>query len=249
MNKRTIVATFIMIMHMSIINFSSAKMVEYVEDAYCTQAPQEIVDAAARAAELVGFSQSYEVIAPKKAGLHINPWNNFIGCATNPGTKNWFIIANPEWFNALSNAEQEFLLARCFIMAQAGTLPLLAKILPWLFGILRLLAMCAILWGLRFTALAGYTRIIRILIACGIIVLCNILFVNRLERAIMLDVTRKHDMQIIETTIEKTHNKQAAIDALSAMDKGIKAKLEQGEVFFAPHKDLFEKFLQALKKE
>lgn len=102
----------------------SAKTIEFIEDVYAIQAPQEIVALAEKAAALVGFEKPYEVAVPQKAGVQINPWNKFAAYGINPKTNNPFIIINPQWFSKIPENQQLFWLSRCFITLEQGEVAL-----------------------------------------------------------------------------------------------------------------------------
>lgn len=231
---------------------AQAKMVEYVEDPYAQQAPQEIVALAQEAAEKMDFQKSYEIVVPKKAGLQINPWNQFVSSGTNPQTKNCFILVNPAWFSTLPANQQLFLLERCFMQAEMGLNPLSLKIIPWLFILFSYLLAIGLFWLLgknaRFSEQTPSVRAVRGLISFGVVMLCYLQFINPLQTKVVNYYSRKHETAIHEAVIQKTGDRQGAIQALEAYDAAIRKSLENGELLFAPFEKLFSGYAAELKK-
>jgi len=225
-----------------------SKMVEFTEDAYSMQAPQEIVDIAEKAAEFFECKDAYEVVVPKKAGILINPWNKFIGTGINPQTKNHFIVINPEWFLSIPEKQQLFLLGRNFLAIKHGTTPLSMKIIPFLFILFTGCFVLFIVWILGKTRLAEYKPWVKGLIAFCIMTTCNIAFMNGLQSKFLLHVAKNHDKAINEMIIQKTGDKDSAIKALEFFDSSIKSELNNGESFWAPYAMLFENYAHELKK-
>jgi hypothetical protein len=225
-----------------------AKIIEYVEDAYTMQAPQEVVDLVERAAQFFEFTDPYEVIAPKKAGMQVNPWNRFISYGINSQTKNPFIIVNYDWFSQIPSDQQLFLLGRNFLILKYGTIPLSMKVVPFAFMVMSMMLIFLLFWLLGKTKLAHHSRWVRALIAWVIVVCCNIAFMNKLPIQLNQYLGRKYDAHINELAVQKTHNRDAAVGALEHFDASVKHELKSGEPFFAPYAMLFETYAKELKK-
>lgn len=218
---------------------ASAAMVEYVEDAYTAQAPDDIVAHVNDVAQHVHFEKRYEVIVPKKPGLQINPWNRFINCATNPLTHNWFIIINPVWFATLDKAEQDFLIARCFMIEKYGTNPWSMQLVKIIYFLIDLLLVFVLYKLLGRTRLAQQKAIVRIALALGIAIAVELLITDKIENKILTYFAARHNTMIHRETVAITGNRDAAIKALNALDAGIKAEIANGEIILAPFKDTF----------
>jgi hypothetical protein len=225
-----------------------AKYVAYSEDAYFAPAPQELLDMVAKIAALAHYDKNYEVMVPKKAGIQINPANKFIGSGFNPQSKNAFISLNPEWFMSMPQESRDFLLARCFATFELGTLPSSFTMLSYLFIFLSLLALLLSFFLLGKTRLARQRIWIRILIAAGIAVACELIVLDRVHNQLKQQYADQHNLAILHRALELTGNREAAIQTLELYDAAIKAELKNGEQFWAPYEHLFEKLANELKK-
>lgn len=229
-------------------NYAPAKTVEYVEDAHLSQAPQEIVDLSEKSADLMDYQDAYEIAVPKKPGIHINPWNKFIAQGINPQTKHPIIILNPQWFNEIPGDQQTFLLSRNFATWQAGAQPFSIKALPYLFLLNSIVLMLILFWLLGKTRLADQKKWIRALIAFGVVTLSDLTLMTKINQKLTYYLAMQHEMSIIEKVIEKTHNKEAAIEALKHFDTSIKKELADGELFWKPFEKIFENYANALSQ-
>ncbi len=226
----------------------SAKIVEFVEDAYLLQAPAEIVKIVQDLADEQHFDADYEVIIPKKAGMQINPWNRYISFGKNPKTGNVFIIINPEWFFKLTHDEQKYLITLIFCTAQTGSsLPL--KMLPWIIGFISILSIILLTIGLgKYHETAHLKRWLRIIIALLMIALINIFLTSRLRLKIESYLIAQSNRQNQELVLEKSGlSKEVAIAALTKLDNAIKENLKNGETFFKPFEKNYEKQIEVLK--
>lgn len=219
---------------------ASAAMVEFVEDAYAAQAPQELVNQVNTVAQQVHFEKKYEVVVPKKSGLQINPWNRFIGCGINPVSQNWFILINPAWFNTLDKAEQEFLIARCFMIEKHDSNPWNMKLVKIIYAILELLLLVAFYMLLGKTRFAQHKAFVRAGLAFGILLAAELLVLDKIELKILTHLAAQHNALIHREAIAVNGDRDAAIKALNAFDAGIKAEIANGETMLAPFKDIFE---------
>jgi hypothetical protein len=227
-------------------NYICPKQVEYTEDVYSVQAPQELVSLAQKAADLMEFKGSYEVISPKKPALQINPWNKFVGYGINPQTKNSFIVINPQWFSNIPEDQKLFLLSRNFLTLKLGTIPVSMKIAPFIFSFIGILLMFVLFWLLGRTKLVSQ-KLIRALIAFATVATLNLIFINPLAIKLNRYLGARYDMQINEMAVQKTQNKDAAIKALEYFDGSIKKELAGGETFWEPNVKLFENYANELK--
>jgi len=222
-----------------------SEVIPYGEDAYCMQAPQEIVSQVQKGAGLVEYDGNFEVIVPKKPGIQVNPWNKFIAYGINPTTQTPFILVNPSWFAGIEQEQQLFLLGRCFAALQTGK-SLGMKLIPFLFALVGFLLIFAIYWLLGKTALVNQKKWVRIVIAWCIVFASNTFILHNVQSRLMYYMNSRYDVTIIKTVIEKTGDKDAAIKALRYFDASIKASLQDGETFFAPYADLFENYVREL---
>jgi hypothetical protein len=224
------------------------KQVPFIENPYLQQAPPEIMALAEQAAQIADFTKDYEVAVPKKAGLQVNPWNRFItGGIINPQTNLPYIEVNPEWFLALPQDQQIFLLARCFTIAHMGVLPMSIKIIPYAHIVFSWIIIFLVFWLLGNTVLRMRPWWMRLGIAVVCIALINVAIGNRLVTAATKCLAERHDTAIVEQTLEKTHNRQAAIAALQSIDQGINNELAGGDNFWEPYKDIFKTLAQSIE--
>lgn len=226
-----------------------AKMVEFIENSYLVQAPSNITTIADEAAQITGFTKNYEIAIPKKAGLQVNPWNRLISSAPlNPQTQLPYIIVNPSWFLTLPKNQQTFLLARCFTALEQGLIPLSIKMAPWAFSLLFIALIILFFWLLGKTALGSHKGWIRLIVAYLIAAGCNVTVMNKLQTTLINYLAVGHDKAIIQATLDKTKDPDAAIKALEAMDTTIKNQLQEGETFWTPFSTVFEPYIKALKE-
>jgi hypothetical protein len=229
-------------------NISCAKALEFVEDAYTSQAPQELVDTVEKAAQLFEYNDPYEVIVPKKAGLHINPWNKFIAGGLNPQTKNHFIIINPEFFSGLPENEQLFLLGRNFLRFKHGLIPLSAKLIPYASVLLSILLAFLLFWLLGKTRLAHQKLWIKGLIIFGAVLVTEVAILDKIGTRLTHSFSKAYDHRINEMVVQKTNDRDAGIKAMEVLDAAVKNEINNGENAFVGYKDLFGEYAQALKK-
>jgi hypothetical protein len=233
----------------------SAKNVEYVEDAYAIQAAPELVQQVDRVAEKVGFADHYEVVVPKLAGLQINPWNRFIASGVNPGTKNLFILVNSDWFKGLPVAEQDFLIARCFVIQQmGGVLPKSVAVLPWIFMVLTLALWMGVFFAVRnfkFLTITGLIKLpnwARIAVLVAMVVSIRLLIFDRVQTNLTKVFAARHNVKVVALTVAKTGDKPAAALALMRLDAGVKAEIANGEVTLKPFENTFSDMVKDLER-
>lgn len=224
-----------------------AKIIEVAEDGYMMPAPQEVRNIAEKAAALVGFDTGYEIVAPKKSSTTINPWTKFVAYAINPITKNPLMIVNTEWFSKIPENQQLFLLARSFMILSKQVSSLAITLVPYLFILLSLLLIVLAFFALQRTALRDKKLWIRILVACGIGLACELVFLNKLELATSTYFRTQYDKATQKLVVQKTQDKDAAIQALEFLDASLKNELGNGDLTFAPYENLFKSYAQDLK--
>ncbi|MFA6066760.1 MAG: hypothetical protein WC707_06285 [Candidatus Babeliaceae bacterium] len=227
-------------------NSAHAKMVEFAEDGYLIQAPEAVTTIAARAAQLVDFDNNYEIAAPKKAGIQINPWNKFAVYGIHPQSKNPFMIINPEWLLNIPQAQQDFLLARYFMVFKQGVTPLSLKIIPYVVMLFAFCLTLAIFWLLGKTPLINKPAL-RVLAAFCIATIFNLLVTNKVQVKVTKYFGAQFDMQIIKMTVQKTGNRDAAIKTLELLDTAVKDELKTDKIFWAPYEHMFENYAKELK--
>ena len=227
---------------------AQAKMVPFQEDGYMLQAPENLLAVAEKVANIVDFTADYEVVVPKKAGIEINPWNKFIAYGTNPLTKNFFMVINPEWFNKLPEDQQLFLVGRNFLILKLGVTPLSFTVIFYAFIIISLLLLVCIFLIFSKTVLKNQKIWIRILLACALVGVMEFMLLDPLERKLKLHYGKLYDKKIHESVVEKTKNRDAAIKALEYLDSSIKDEIKKGETLFVPYENLFETYAQQLKQ-
>lgn len=234
-----------------VVNKSFSKMIEYVEDIYLLPAPNEITNIVSSIMDQQNFDQNYEVAIPKKSGMQINPWNQFISSGINPITGNLFFIINPDWFSQLNKDEQSFLITRAFFHAKSGGSSIYLKIIPWLFIIISILLMILLVKLLgKCNNCANLNLWLRILIAWVIMFILNLAILNRIQLKVSEYFAFKHNLYINDLAIKNSGvNKEIAISALTKIDSGIKADLKNGNFFWKPFETLFEKQVEALKNK
>lgn len=226
-----------------------AKMVEYVEDPYSMQAPHEWVAKVAQVAEKLNFNSNYEVVIPKKAGLQINPWNQFIGSGTNPGTQNLFVVINPEWLASLAEPQQEFLIGRGLMFAaHGGANPWTLRLMRIFFIFMGLIFIFLLFKLLSTTVLAHQNMIVQILAAVLINFVIAYTVTSKIEQKLATYFAQRHDTNINEMVIAKMGDRPAAIAALEAFDTGIKNEIAHGETVLNPFSDMFATQAQALQQ-
>lgn len=223
-----------------------AKMVEFVEDLGGMQAPKEICDLVEQAAANADIDISYEVAVPKKPGLQINPWNNFICSGINPITKNFFITINPAWFLSLPHNQQMFLITRCFMQSKLGIIPTSAKCVAGLFIALRLALMPATYILLGKTPLAEQ-KIVKGLLTWAFLVALNMTMLDKVQAETLNKMYRAHDIVVGNAAIEKTGKRKAAIRALQVYEYGIKKRIREGDTFFVPYENVFGNLAKQLR--
>lgn len=225
-----------------------AKMVPFQEDAYMQQAPENLIALAEKAATAVDFTSDYEVIAPKKAGIEINPWNKFIGYGSNPVTHNPFVTINPEWFSNIPEDQQLFLLGRNFLFLKYGVTPKSFTIIHYGLIIISLLLLILVFYVLGKTTLKNQKIWVKILIAGVLVGAFESLVLNSLEVKLKHYYGKLYDQEMHERAVQKFGSRQSAIQALEFLDASLKDEIKKGETLFKPYENLFENYAQSLKK-
>jgi hypothetical protein len=225
-----------------------ADPVPFVEDAYLMPAPQELVDRAEHIAQEIDFLEEYEIAVPKKAGLHINPWNKFIASGIHPLTGRPLMIINPEWFNELSHDEQTFFLAQNFIRMHEGMPPLQIKILPYLYALISVLLIILVFIVLGYTALSVKPVWMRIVMAIAFSIVCEKLFMDKVYAQLQAYVLKQFSTKINELVVKKTNNRDAAIRALKHLDVSISEEVNNGTLSLAPYVNLFAEYARILQR-
>lgn len=225
----------------------NAKMVEYYEDAYAQQASPELADMVAKIADTVGFTQDYQVIVPKKAGLQINPINKMISYGFNAQTKNPLMIINPEWFSTLSQDQQNFLIARSFIALQKSNGQTLPKLFTPLWVIVFLALGVLAFFILKKKYMIGKpTWMIVLATAIPFLIVDTVL--GPVHDKIKLNIARRFDAHIAQTALEKLgQDKQTAIDTFARMDELVKKELAEGDTFWKAYETIFSDIAARLK--
>lgn len=227
----------------------NSKSVEFVyEDAYLKQAPAEIVTRVDHAAEVVGFKEPFEVTVPTKAGIQINPINGFIAFSRNPLSKQVLFIVNPEWFSTLMEDEQTFMFGYNFMRTVPGFLYYVLKVLPYLFVLLSILLAFLIYWAISFTPLAHKKWWIKAVATYVLLVCINLLIIKPfVHPKVTQFLGRTFDMNVIDSVVQKTNNKQAAIQSLEKYNAGIQDLFDKGESSLEPYVGLFQRYADKLK--
>lgn len=222
--------------------------VEFIESPYAQQAPQEIVEIAEKAAALVGYEKPYEIAIPKKAGLQVSPLQAIVtSTESNPQTSFPMISVNPPWFSALPVEQQVFLLARCFTKFETpSSLPM--KALPCVQVLVSLLVMLLSFLMLRML-LPSFKRkvLVCFLLAGGVSVVLELLVVDKIFARAGSYLTAQHGSAVVEKTIAKTNDRDAAVQALLAMDAVVKEGANKGEQAFVPYVGRFEHLANAAR--
>lgn len=236
---------FMIMLYMSI---TQTSMIQYPEDAYLMQAPQEIVDAAHNVAQLMNFEDQYYVIAPKKPALEINPWNTFIAHGLHPESKTPLIVINPEWFAALPQDQQTFLLGRCFVGFQQDIIPQSVTLLPYFWMLFVTIIATLMILGINQSRFGKEKIWVRLIMAYAFLVVCNLTFLNRMQQSISHYLLRSHDHYIHTCVIEKTGNKEAAVKAFEHYDQSMQQEAAKGDPFWQPFENLFADYAQKIKE-
>lgn len=225
-----------------------AKVVEFIEDTGALQAPENILELVAQAAQTADFKSDYEVAVPKKQAIQMNPWNKFVSFGIHPYTKNPFIVVNPSWFLTLPADQQRYLLVRSFVILEKGIVPLSTKMVSPLLILLTIALGMLLFWALGRTALVHQAQWVRLLIVCAIMFIGDITVTSIVQTRLTRYLSERYDRTINEIAVQKTGDRQAAIKALETWDAFIKAELSKGEVFWKPYESLFEKYAKGLQQ-
>lgn len=227
------------------------KTVEFIENPYQEQASPEIVERAERVATLVDYTKPYEIATPKKAGLQINPWNKLItALESNPQTKLPLITVNYEWLSTLPAEQQTFLFARCFTIFEMG-------LSPWyvMYGAYMYIAFVWMLILLFFfflrkkSPLKAHKAWVSFVVALCVISAVDYALIKGTFEKVQKHLSSRYDVKIIEKTIAKTGDRDAAVQALLAIDAVVKEGAKNGEQIFVPHVELFERLANTVRDQ
>ena len=243
-NKRTILLALTLIASLCV----HAKNVEFIENIYAQQAPEQLVAQSEEVAKMLNFEIPFEVGVPKKPGVQVNPWNKFIVHGINPQTTNPFIIINQEWFSSLPEGQQKFLLARSILYLKEGTTTFPIKAIPYIYSLLSILFTVLLYFAFGKTRLGHEKWWKRALLAYAITLAFNLAFMKSIQEAVTHYLGERYNTKISEMAIKQTGDRDAAIKAYETIDSVIKKQLQDGEVFFKPYETIFEEYAKALKK-
>lgn len=222
-------------------------MVEYYEDAYAQQAPQELADKVAKVVDKIAFGKDYEVVIPKKPGLQINPVNKIISYGINPQTKNPFVLINPEWFSALNKEQQDFLIARSLVTLENSTWHSLPKLFTplWIIIFLALSLIAFFILKKKFM-LGKPTWMIVLATLVPLLVVDTVL--GPVHTKMNLNIARRFDAQMARMALDKLNlNKQVALDTFKKMDDFVKKELAEGDTFWKQYENTFADLVNRLK--
>ncbi len=211
---------------------SHTKMVEFTENPFQVQAPQEIAEIVEKAVNKYNFLQDFEVIVPTKAGLLQYPHFHISETGINPYTKNFFINVNPQWFLNLPVEQQDYFLAYSFITDEYGSLPNSLQYLGLLFIALSFLVAIALSFSIRKTLLKNMASQYQTLWIIIFLVVLKWLFWTPLENKTQEYLTKQHKIKLHSLAIQKAGNKNAAVNYLRAVDTFIREQANNGEVYF-----------------
>ena len=224
-----------------------AETAEFFESAFAAPASEKLVAQGQKAAELIGYEKPLEVASPKKAGIEINPVNKFIYGQINPQTQRAVIVANPEWLSLMPEEQQFFLMARALMLLTEAK-PFSMQVIPYLFIILAFFLGLGFFFLLGKTALKNQKIWLRVILAIVLARACEFLVTNKLEAMVMRSLGKRFDIDVLESVIQKTHNRDAAIKALETYDAGIEEEYPNDPKYWTPYKGLFKEYAEALKK-
>lgn len=224
-----------------------AKMVEYYEDAYAQQAPQELADKVAKIANKIAFVEDYQMVIPKKPGLQINPVNKIISYGINPQTKNPFVLINPEWFSTLNQEQQDFLIARSLVTLENSNWHTLPKLFTPLWVAIFLALGVLAFFILKKKYLVGKPTWM-IVLATVIPFLIVDTALGPVHTKMNLNITQRFNVQMARMALEKLgQDTQVAISTFQAMDDFVKKELAEGDSFWKPHENTFADIVDRLK--
>lgn len=219
---------------------SLATALPVTEDAYLMQAPQELIDQTEKVAELVHFSKDYELAVPKKAGVKVNAWNKFIAQAINPQTKNPLVIINQDWFSPLDQDQQTFLIARSFMELDKPIQPSkLLSLLPYILILVQILSVVAFAFALKKTRFAQQPLWVKIVTFYAAATLLRLFVLTPIEASLRRYLVLQEDKKINEYIVEKTQQREAAVQGLMAIHTTINQELSEGETFWEPYQNYF----------
>ncbi|CAN5196363.1 hypothetical protein BH09DEP1_BH09DEP1_0220 [soil metagenome] len=228
---------------------ASAKMVEYYEDAYTQQAPQELADKVAKIADKIAFAKDYEVVIPKKPGLQINPANKIVSYGINPQTKNPFVLINPDWFSTLNQEQQDFLIARSLVTLENSKWHALPKLFTPLWLVIFLASGLLAFYALKKKYLAGKPTWMLVL-ATVVPFLVVDTALGPVHDKMSLNIIRRFDVQMARIALEKMgQDKQVAISTFQVMDDFVKKELAAGDTFWKPYEGVFSDLVARLSNK
>lgn len=227
---------------------SNTKVVEYFEDAYTQQAPQELVAQVEHIAQKIGFDKDYQIVVPKKPGLQINPLNKLLTYGINPQNKTPFVLINPEWFATLTKDQQTFLIGRSLLTLQHSNWMLPVKLLPWVWIITTLLLALLLFFAIKRTRFGSKPVWMRILAIYLLFAVANFAFLTALYNKVHVMLGRRFDKQMAQLALEKTgQDRQVAVSTYQAMDDFVKKELAAGDTFWKPFENTFSDIIERLK--
>lgn len=227
-----------------------SKTVEFIENMYHEQAPQDVVELIEKVATQVGYTTPYEIAVAKKAGLQVNPWNKTIHVAeVSAQVKRPVVMVNPSWLTSLPAEQQTFLIARCFTTLEKGAS-------PWYitYGMYMYIAFVYLLMALLFVVLrrksplkmqkAWISAVVAVLVVTAVDLAC----IKGAFQKTQQYVADRYNVQSAQATLAKTGDRDAAVQALMAFDAVVKEGVNNGEQVFVPFKDSFETLANAVRE-
>lgn len=214
---------------------SCATYKPYSEGIYLSKATTDLVEKALSAASKIGYKGVFEVSIVEKAGIEINPYNKFISKALNPVTKNNLIIVNPDWFNGLSEKEQEYFLVNTF--AHFLEPALYVRYVKFLKIFLTIIVSLVFMTILSYGRFAISSEILRLPIFFGLVMIFNFVFLNRIVKYI----ARKFDSNYqrkIDNLVLTVIDKDVFIKSIKILAKDFQSIKDEGPAF-AIQADLF----------
>lgn len=237
-----------MVLGLCVASSSFAKVADFTANQYAVQAPAELITLTEQVAEHVHFEQLYEVVVPTKAGLQVNPWNQFLSYGIDPQTTYPYILINPAWLLSLPENQQHFLLARAFATFELGTMSFAMKAAPYLFLLFFMLLMFSVIFIIARRPLPRKKKILAIVIAWVVVALVNATLQSKVQPMVVRYLGSLHDKKINELAVQKTGNKDAALQALESYDNAIQEDLKNGNTFWQQFEHVFKDQLAQLRQ-
>ena len=106
----------------------------------------------------------------------------------------------------------------------------------------------SLFFALGKTSLKNQKIWIRVILVIILAIASELLITDRIEAVVVRYLNRRFEINILELTVQKSNNREAAIKALEFYNASIEEEYPNDPKFWTPFKGIFKEYAEVLKK-